>query len=74
MMALSASESSRQPAGEGSSPGWSVVAGQELRDLWLGGRGPILVFTFSLLLSVLTYLSATNKELNLLDQKDTATS
>jgi ABC-2 type transport system permease protein len=53
------------------SPGWLVVTGQELRDLWLGGRGPILVFIFSLLLSLLTYLSAANKELNLLDQKDT---
>jgi ABC-2 type transport system permease protein len=52
-------------------PGWMVVARQELRDLWLSGRGPILVFIFSLLLSMLTYLSATNKELNLLDQKDT---
>jgi ABC-2 type transport system permease protein len=32
---------------------------------------PILVFTFSLLLSFITYLAATNKELNILDQKET---
>ena len=54
-----------------STPGWLVVAGQEVRDLWLAGRGPIVVLAFSLLLSALTYLAATNKELNLLDQKDT---
>ena len=23
---------------------WPVVAGQELRDLWLGGRGFVLLF------------------------------
>ena len=51
--------------------GWLLVAEQELRDLWLGTRGPVLLLCFSLLLSVLTYLAATNKELNLLDHKDT---
>lgn len=51
--------------------GWSVVMGQELRDLWLASRGPALVLAFALLLSALTYLAATNKELNLLDQRDT---
>ena len=48
-----------------------MVAEQELRDLWLSGRGIVLVLIFSLLLSVLTYLASTNKELNFLDQKDT---
>ena len=51
--------------------GWLLVAEQEIRDLWLGTRGPVLLLCFSLLLSVLTYLAATNKELNLLDHKDT---
>jgi ABC-2 type transport system permease protein len=60
-----------RPAVTAPATGWAVVAGQELRDLWLAGRGLIFVFTFSLLLSVLTYLTAANKELNLLDQKDT---
>jgi len=60
-----------QMASAPSTPGWLVVAGQEVRDLWLAGRGPVLVLAFSLLLSALTYLAATNKELNLLDQKDT---
>ena len=33
---------------------------QELRDLWIGGRGLVLTFAFSLLLSVIAYLVATN--------------
>jgi ABC-2 type transport system permease protein len=49
---------------------WLVVAEQELRDLWLGGRGPMLLFAFSLLLSAVTYLSATNQVLNFLEQKE----
>jgi ABC-2 type transport system permease protein len=51
--------------------GWLVVAVQELRDIWLSWRGPIIVFAFSLLLSLLTYLAAANKELNIIDQRDT---
>jgi ABC-2 type transport system permease protein len=51
--------------------GWLVVAGQELRDIWLSWRGPIIVFAFSLLISLLTYLAAANKELNIIDQRDT---
>ncbi len=54
----------------GASPGWAVVARQELRDLWLGGRGLSLVFAFSLLIGVMTYLSATNKSLNFLEQHE----
>jgi ABC-2 type transport system permease protein len=49
---------------------WTVVAGQELRDLWLGGRGLLLSVAFSLLLSVLSYLVATNQALNFLEQRE----
>jgi ABC-2 type transport system permease protein len=55
---------------ERSTPGWIVVAGQELRDLWLGGRGLVLSFAFSLLLSVIAYLVATNRALNFLEQRE----
>jgi ABC-2 type transport system permease protein len=48
-----------------------VVAGQELRDIWLSARGPVIILAFSLLLSLLTYLAASNEELNILDQTDT---
>jgi ABC-2 type transport system permease protein len=49
---------------------WAIVAGQELRDLWLGGRGLLLGVAFSLLLSVLSYLVATNRALNFLEQRE----
>jgi len=67
----SLSDTRLQTAPAAVSGGWIVVAGQELRDVWLTPRGPIIVLVFSLLLSLLTYLAATNKELNILDQRDT---
>ncbi len=48
-----------------------IIAGQELRDLWLGGRGLVLSFAFSLLLSVIAYLVATNRALNFLEHRET---
>jgi ABC-2 type transport system permease protein len=51
-------------------PGWPVVARQESRDLWVGGRGLILVLGVSVLLSVLTYMAATNQVLNFLEQRE----
>jgi ABC-2 type transport system permease protein len=50
--------------------GWAVVLGQELRDLWLGGRGLLLSLGFSLLLSTVTYLLAINTDLNFLERRD----
>jgi ABC-2 type transport system permease protein len=55
---------------ERSTPAWIVVTAQELRDLWLGGRGLVLSFAFSLLLSVIAYLVATNRALNFLEQRE----
>ncbi len=49
---------------------WGVVAEQELRDLWLTGSGPILTVAFSALLSVVSYLAATNEALNFLEQRE----
>src|SRR3990172_8626342 len=49
---------------------WAVVGEQELRGLWLGGRGLLLSFGFSLLLSVIAYLAATNTALNFLAQRE----
>ena len=59
-----------QPAAPTASRGWYIVLEQELRDLWLGGRGLVLSFAFSLLMSVIAYLVATNKALNLLEQNE----
>ena len=49
---------------------WTVVAEQEIRDLWILGRGPVLVFGFSVLLSTMTYLAATNRAMNFLEQRE----
>jgi ABC-2 type transport system permease protein len=49
---------------------WPIVAEQELRDLWLAGRGLPLIFGYSLLLSAITYLGATNTALNFLEQRE----
>ena len=52
-------------------PAWPVVLEQELRDLWFGGRGLALSCAFSVLLSVIAYLVATNRALNFLEQRET---
>jgi ABC-2 type transport system permease protein len=49
---------------------WRVVAEQELRDLWVSGRGLPLTLAFSLVLSATTYLVATNSALNFLEQRE----
>ena len=47
-----------------------VLLEQELRDLWLSGRGLALLLAHSTLLSAITYLIATNQELNFLEQRE----
>lgn len=49
---------------------WAVVAEHELRGLWLGGRGLLLSLGFSLLLSLIAYLSATTTDLNFLERRE----
>ena len=56
--------------GRGSRPAWQVIAGQECRELWLSGRGPALLFVYSVLLSCVSYLAATNQVLNFLEQRE----
>ena len=58
------------PEVERPTPAWLVVTAGEGRDLWVGGRGPVLIFGYSVLLSVVTYLLATNKVLNYLEQRE----
>jgi ABC-2 type transport system permease protein len=54
----------------GSKRGWAIVGRQELSDLWLGGRGLLLSLAFSVLLSTMAYLVATNSALNFLEQHE----
>lgn len=51
-------------------PAWVVVAGRELRDLWLSGRGLLMMLAHTTLLSLTTYLVASNQELNFLEQRE----
>jgi ABC-2 type transport system permease protein len=57
-------------AGAERQSGWLVVAEQECRDLWTSGRGLMLLFLFSVLLSAVTYLTSTNQALNFLEQRE----
>jgi ABC-2 type transport system permease protein len=49
---------------------WSVVAARELRDLWVSGRGLLLMLAYALTLSVTSYLVASNEVLNFLEQRE----
>ena len=51
-------------------PGSAVVLGQELRDLWLGGRGLVLCFAFSILVSAIAYLVAASTDFNFLEVRE----
>jgi ABC-2 type transport system permease protein len=48
----------------------TICARRELRDLWLRGRGLPLMIAYSVLLSVTSYVTATNRELNFLEQRE----
>jgi ABC-2 type transport system permease protein len=67
---MSATTVQVRPSAERPAGGWTVVCAQELRELWLGGRGLVLALAFSVLLSVIAYLTATNQALNFLEQRE----
>jgi ABC-2 type transport system permease protein len=47
-----------------------VVAEQELRDLWLSGRGLALMVAYTAVLSGSTYVVAINEDLNFVEQRE----
>ncbi len=49
---------------------WRVVASHELRALWLSTKGLTVLFGYAVLLSVMTYVAATDSQLNLLDARE----
>ena len=57
----------RSPSAPRPQRAWVIVARQELRGLWIGGRGLPLALAFSILLSLVTYLAASNQSLNFLE-------
>lgn len=69
-MTLDAEPAAAGPAARSGRPSWLVVADREIRDLWLGGRALILLIAYAVVLSVTTYLTATNQALNFLEQRE----
>jgi ABC-2 type transport system permease protein len=65
---VSTAAADRAPAR--ATPAWLVVAEQELRDLWIAGRGLPLMLAYAVLLGVTTYLVASNQALNFLEQRE----
>jgi ABC-2 type transport system permease protein len=59
----------KSPARAGRRP-WLVVAEREVRDLWLAGRGLALLLAYAIVLSVTTYLTASEAALNFLEQRE----
>ena len=47
-----------------------VVADRELRDLWVGGRGLPLLLGYAVLVGATFWLTATNRALNFLEQRE----
>ena len=69
---MAVAEAPLDRAAEKRAGGWTIVLGQELRDLWLGGRGLVLCFAFSILVSVIAYLVASSTDFNFLEQRESA--
>jgi ABC-2 type transport system permease protein len=51
-------------------PAWTVIARQELIDLWFSSKGLSVLFGFTLLLAVLSYLASADAGINLLDARE----
>lgn len=49
---------------------WRLVLSRELEDLWIGGKGLVLILLYSVLLGLVTYVIASNSELSLIPPKE----
>lgn len=54
----------------GTAPTWWLVFTRELHELWMGGKAPVLVLIFSILLAIMTYVLASNSELSLIPPQE----
>jgi hypothetical protein len=50
----------------GGAPTWWLVFTSELHELWMGGKAPLLLLIFSVLLGIMTWVLASNSELSLI--------
>jgi ABC-2 type transport system permease protein len=62
-------DSSVELSGSGA-PTWWLIFVRELHELWMGGKAPILVLIFSILLGIMTYVLASNSELSLIPPQE----
>jgi hypothetical protein len=62
---MAAAENIEHKSTRRATPRWIVVTSQELSALWRGGKIPALFVPFSIVLSFMSYLLATNKVLSL---------
>lgn len=53
-----------------SQPVWWVIFTRELLDMWVGGKALILIFIYSVILGLLSYVLASNSELSLIPPKE----
>lgn len=67
---MTTSESTQHKPTRQATPGWVVVSLRELSALWQAGRILILLIPFSMVLSAMSYLLATNNELSLIPPKE----
>ncbi len=51
-------------------PNWWIITRQETADLWLSSKGLSVLFGFTLLLTVLSYLASADAGINLLDARE----
>jgi ABC-2 type transport system permease protein len=53
-----------------SAPTWWVVFLREAHELWVGGKAPVLLLVYTILLGILTYVMASNSELSLIPPQE----
>ncbi len=51
-------------------PTWWLLFTRELQELWLGGKAPVLLLIFSVLLGIMTWVMASNSELSLIPPQE----
>jgi len=52
------------------SPTWWLVFVRELNELWMGGKAPVLILIYTVLLGIMTYVMASNSELSLIPPQE----
>jgi ABC-2 family transporter len=68
-MSRDSMENNRTGRGQGA-PTWWLIFTRELSELWLGGKAPVLLLIFSVLLGIMTWVMASNSELSLIPPQE----